>query len=189
VVEGVELRRVAEVVDVELDGREALLGHALGAVDAAGDRAGRVVAVAAVGVEPDPVAELPAEQPVDRLARRLPGEVPQRQLDPRERDHEHPRLRAGEDLAAPQLLPAPLHVARVLPEQQRREELDHPDDAARAGVGIRLAEAADSLVGVDPHQGGVPVVGHHRRRDVDDPHRCPPQQQTGSVTAITCHIS
>lgn len=97
------------------------------------DRARRVVAVTAVGVEADPVAELPAEHPVDRLARGLAREVPQRDLDPGQGDHEHPALGAGEDLVAAQLLPAPLDVARVLADQEGCQKFDHSDDGARAG--------------------------------------------------------
>jgi hypothetical protein len=131
-----------------------------------------------------PVAELPAEQPVNRLTRSLAREVPQRQLDAAHRDHEHARLRAGEDAAA-QLLPAPLDVARVLADQQVLQGMDQADDAAGTGVRVRLAVAGEALVGVDPHQRGLPVVGDHGRSDIDDPHASP----IGRVTNATYHIS
>ena len=100
-----------------------------------------VIAVAAIGIEADAVAELPAKQPIERLAGGLRRKVPQRNLDAAQRNEEDAALRAREDMIAAELLPAIFDIARILADQFGFEFGDEPDDRGRAGVGIGLAIA------------------------------------------------
>ena len=72
----VELGGVAQIVDIEFERGEPFGDHALGAGRAAPRRAGLVVPVATVGIEPYAVAELAAEQTIERLARGFGRKVP-----------------------------------------------------------------------------------------------------------------
>src|SRR5688500_15602028 len=95
----------------------------------------------------DGFAAAAAEEAPYRLSRQLTGEVPQGDVDGRDRPH----LRAGPAGVGDgdeHVLPQPLDVARVLADQQRRQVL--LDDGALALTArIRLAEADDALIGVD----------------------------------------
>ena len=100
-----------------------------------------IIAVAAIGIEANAIAELPAEQPVERLASGLRRNVPERNLDAAQRDEEDAALRAREDVISAELLPAILDIARILADQFGFEFGDQADDRGRAGVGIGLAIA------------------------------------------------
>src|SRR5579871_5949258 len=97
---------MAQIVDIELEGGEAVGNHPSRAGGATLGRAGRFVAVAAVRVQPYAVAELAAEHAVERLARGFGGKIPEGQLDPAQRNQEDARLRAREDMVAAELFPA-----------------------------------------------------------------------------------
>src|SRR6202044_2123877 len=88
----IELCRVAKVVDVEFERREALLHHTLRPRRTAVRRARGVIAVAAIGVEANAIAELPAKQPVEGLASGLRCNVPERNLDAAQRNEKDPAL-------------------------------------------------------------------------------------------------
>ena len=133
-------------------------------------RAGRFVAVAAVGVEPNAIAELAAEHTVERLARGLGGEIPEGDLDAAQRDQEDARLRAREDVIAAELFPAMFDIARILADELLLELRDEADDRCCAGVGIGFAVADEAFVGVDAHQRRLTVIGDDRGLDVDDLH-------------------
>ena len=122
----------------------------------AGLRAARLARVG-VAIHAHPVAEFSAEHLVDRNAVGLAGEVPERDLD------------RGDAAALPavpaELLDAPeqpVDVAGVLAEQPA---LQHEGEGG-AGAVAHLAEADDSLVGVDLQQRGR----ERRADDLGDPH-------------------
>ena len=73
-------------------------------------------------------------------------------------------------MIAAELLPAIFDIARILADQFGFELGDQANDRARAGVGVGLAIARQSLVGVDPHQRRVAVVGDDGGLDVHDLH-------------------
>ena len=117
VVRYIELGRVAQIVDIEFYRRKSIGDHAPSPGSAALGRAGLIVPVAAVGIEPYAVAELAAEQAIERLAGSFGGKVPQGDLDPAQRDQEDARLRAGKDMVAAELFPAIFDIARVLADE------------------------------------------------------------------------
>ena len=132
---------MAKVVDVEFERGEALLHHPPRPRRATLRRARGIVAIAAVGIEADAVAELAAEQPVEGLARGLRRKVPQRDLDAAQRDQEDAALRAREDMIAAELLPAIFDIARILADQFGFQFRNQANDRACAGVGIGFAIA------------------------------------------------
>ena len=159
-------RDVVGVGDADdLDRVVAGLGDDAAALD---DRLGRAalvdgvhVAEAEMGVGAQMVAHLAAEQAPDRHAEGFPEDVPQRDLDARDRRHavdaEPPEAVARHDLVAL------LDVAGVLPDQQRLEVFEGADDGARLPFQRRLAPAEQAgLVGLDPHEH---PVAHFRVAD------------------------
>ena len=142
---------LAERPPAELDRREALLAERR---DRLGDLLGRVRhQPGRVGA--DPVVLDGAEQLADRLAERLPLDVPERDVDAADRVDRDPAA-ADEDHAAIHLVPEPLDVERVLADQQLAQALRDRVRAGRVherrdGLGRRvdLADAGDPLVGVD----------------------------------------
>ena len=167
---GVELGWVAQIVDIEFDRRESIGDHAPRPGGAALGRAGRLVPVAAVGIEPYAVAELAAEQAEERLARSFGGKVPQGDLDAAQRNQEDARLRAGEDMVAAELFPAMFDIARILADELVLELRDEADDRGSAGVGIGFAVADEAFIGVDAHQRRLTVIGDDGGLYVDDFH-------------------
>ena len=96
-----------------------------------------------------------AEQLADRLAERLPLDVPERDVDAADRV-DRDSAAADEDDAAIHLVPEPLDVERILTDQQPAEAVRdrvraRSADERRDGLGRRVdfADAGDPLVGVD----------------------------------------
>ena len=125
----------------------------------------------AVAVEADAVAELAAEQLVDRHAERLAREVPEGDLDAGHRRDRRAGHRAVEEAGAAHLLEEHIHVERVLADDVLLEGVDHRR-AALAAVDA-LAVADHPLVRVDAHVGRVAVPLHLCRADVRDLHDTP----------------
>src|SRR4030095_5370817 len=117
----------------------------------------------------------PAHQLVDRHAQRLAGEVPQRQLDPRDRllGRAVWRLTDG----AVQIEVVLLDGGRSLPDQALTEVLYQTDQAARDAVRSELAVAREPCVGADRAEVPGPRRGepvrHHERLDSGDFHIAP----------------
>ena len=97
-------------------------------------------------VDADLVAHLAAEQLVDRNARGLAGDVPERVLDGGDRG-----AIGLERAALADLHHAALDVGRVEPDQ-RVLEMEHPGLEVGLGV-LDLAEAIEALVGDDADDG------------------------------------
>lgn len=97
----------------------------------------RILREAAIGVELDALAHGAADQLVDRLSRRLAADIPQRDVDARER-------RGLDRPAAPErvtvhALPAPFAVARIGADDQLLQVLHRPRQ--RVGLGRQGAFA------------------------------------------------
>ena len=140
VVDRVELRRMVQIVDVEFERGKPLADHPPGPGRATLCGAGRVVAVAAIGVEADAVAKLAAKHPVERLARCLGCDIPQGHLQPGQGNQEDTRLRTGKDVAAPDFLPAIVDIAGVLANQLGFQLGYQSHDRGGSGIGVRLSE-------------------------------------------------
>ncbi len=111
-------------------------------------------------VDTHAVADLAAEQPVDREPRRLAREVPQRHLD---RAHRRPVGLEGAALA--DLEHHPLDEGRVLADQ-RLAEIEH--EGLEVGlVLLDLAVAAEALVGDEANDR---VLADYRAAEIDDLH-------------------
>ena len=107
------------------------------------------------------VAPGAAEQRMDGLARRLAGDVPERDLDAADGMDRRPPP-AVIERALVHLLPEPADLQRVLPDQQRGEPVAElvgggrlDDRLGDGGRGIDLAQAGDAFVGMDAHQHAV----------------------------------
>ena len=120
----IQLVWVIRVVKIELDRRETLFPHLGGALV--------VVVVRTVHVQPDPVPELAAQEPVHRDALGLARQVPEGDLDPGEcRDGRAART-AHENVLTANELETGVHVPRV-----------HADDHFRHVAGRRPPSAVD----------------------------------------------
>ena len=130
----------------------------------------------------NPLPAEPAEQLGDRDAERLPLEVEERDLDPGDRVGADPAPVAGELLHP---VDEPLRAERVLADEELRQlRLDDRPDRRQRRSGS-LADADDTLVGVDLHEqprSGQPRpagpdegLAHRRAHgncmDAGDPHR------------------
>ncbi len=145
-----------------LEGAIAALDHLARPLDQRGgvDRLvdGPHVAEAEVGIDAHPVAHLAAEQTPDRHAEMLAEDVPERDLDARDGAH-------ADGAEPPEALllhdaDGLLDVARVAPDQQRRQVLDGADHGARLPFERRLAPAEQArIVGLDPHEHPVAHLG------------------------------
>jgi hypothetical protein len=102
---------------------------------------------ARVRVDADAVASRPTQQFMDRHAKRLALDVPQRLVDARQR--------AREDRAAPvermaiDRLPVMDHAAGILTDQVGRDLLHRLGTGQGSPLGDRLTKSNDALVGVD----------------------------------------
>ena len=129
----------------------------------------------AVGVHAHRVAELAAEQAVDRHAVVLADEIPERGLDARDRVVDDARRRPRARAAPAQLGPQAVDVARVLADQQRRQ-VAH--DRGQAGCAEALADPRETLgLGVHAHEGPVVVRLDDGGVHSGDPHRGPSFQR------------
>ena len=81
-----------------------------------------------VAVDAHPLARRPAEQVVDRHAEPLALQIPQREVDPGDRAHDH--LPGRPERAAGELAPPVLDPRRVLPDQQLAEVVEDAEHAA-----------------------------------------------------------
>jgi hypothetical protein len=171
VVDRVELRRVAQIVDVEFQCGEAFRHHAARARCTALRRSRCLIAVAAIGIEPYAVAELAPEHAVERLAGGFRRHVPQSHFEPGQGDEKDAGLRAGKHMIAADLVPTVFDVARILADEFRLQLRDQSDDCRRTCVGIGFPIAGDAGVRIDTDQGRLAVVRDHRRLDIHDLHR------------------
>ena len=143
----------------------------------------------AVGVEPDAVPQLAAQQVVDREAQGLPLDIPQGDVHPAQgHRRQAPRPQVG--VAPVVLLPQLLALKGVLAQQALAQQLDGPgaQEAAAAGGVAGFAPAVDAFIGVDAHEGPVPLEGagvvrvpgpDHVSLDIGDFHSlCPPEWLT-----------
>jgi hypothetical protein len=113
-----------------------------------------------VAVDPHPLARRPAEEVVNGNAEPLPLEVPERNVDPGDRAHDH--LSGRPECAANHLAPPVLDPRRVLPDQQVAEVVEDAEHAASATGEARLADPCQPLVGADEHdEHGVVVARTH----------------------------
>jgi hypothetical protein len=112
------------------------------------------VRLGGVRVAPDAIAELAAEHLIDRHVVSLTREIPQGHLDAA---HAATLARVAAELL--DLPEQPVDVARILVQQPA---LEH-QRVLRAGAVADLAEAIDSLVGVDADQRARHRRPRHRR--------------------------
>ena len=139
-----------------------------------------------IGVEPDAVPQLAAQQVVDRQAQGLPLDIPKGHVHAAKgHRRQAPRSQVGE--APIVLLPQALALKRVLPYQALAQQLDGSgaQEAAAPGRVAGFAPAVDAFIGVDAHEGPVPLEGagvvrvpglDHVSLDVGDFHGlCPPE--------------
>ena len=170
VLEGALGRRIAVVVDV--------VGVLAGVL--AGGSVRRHRPGIDIGIGADAVVELPADEPVDGLARRLAEDVPDRDLDAAEHPHHRDIGPLGEagGVHAPE---QGLDVVRVLTRNETLERvLDHPArDIAGEGDAVALPDALDAVVGRhlhdDPERAADTGRGYrHPGRDVLQLHVVPP---------------
>jgi hypothetical protein len=155
VVVGVELGRVVHLVQVELDGGKAHVHHLAGLV---GIGLRRIVAASvAIGIDADAVAELAAQEGIDRQPRGAAHRIRARS---RCGVRAVSRLRRGGHRRTParaQLFVEALHVHGILADEQRVPGRHDPLDAVAA---------MDTLAGAD--QDHVRPHAHHARKS-----RCP----------------
>ncbi len=90
-------------------------------------------------VDAHPLARRAAEEVVDRDAEPLPLEIPERDVDPGDRAHDH--LPGRPERAAHHLAPPVLDLRRVLPDEQVAEVVEDPEHAPPAPAEARLADA------------------------------------------------
>lgn len=130
----------------------------------------RAVAVAGV-VDADLVAARPAEQRVDRHARGLAEQVPERDVDRGDRADLRARALVADQRHQAALERAVVQVdaPRVAAEQVGRRDLVHVA-AYRLGVEAGLAEADQALVGVHAHPGEMRPLRGRDRVDGCDAH-------------------
>ncbi len=133
---------------------------------------GEILAGVAVAVEADAVAELAAEEPVDRHAERLAGQVPEGDLDPGHRGHGRAGHRPVEELCAAHLLEERSTLSGFSPMMELLEGVDHLRTALAAVDALAVAD--QPLVGVDADVGRVAVPLDLRGADVGDLHAALP---------------
>ena len=103
----------------------------------------------------------PPEQLIDRHAERLALDIPERDVDGRERGATAPS--DGEEAAAGQGLPEMLDAEGILPDQQWLEMLDRASDGQLAPGQAGLADAGDAFIGIDDDERGNSET--HPKRD------------------------
>ena len=174
--EGIQLEGLVAGLDGGPGSRAILLG-------------GAAAEEPAVGVEPDAVPQLAAQQVVDREAQGLPLDIPKGHVHAAQgHRRQAPRSQVGETPVV--LLPHLLALKRVLAQQALAQQLDGSgaQEAAAAGGVAGFAPAVDAFIGVDAHEGPVPLEGagvvrvpgpDHVSLDVGDFHGlCPPEWLT-----------
>ncbi len=148
---------------VDLEGSKAVrVGLEVGGAICPGAGIGEI-ALWAVRIERDVVAELPAQQLVDGLAEQLAGEIPQRHVDAREHLHFAAALREdGEHVVV-----VDADGQRVLADQPQMRQA-----AAAGGVGgdggahmravdvTAFAIAGDTGIGIDADEAEAAVEPH-----------------------------
>ena len=181
VVERALRRRVAVVVDVT----RVLSGAAVGR-----NRLG-----VEIGIRADAVVELPADELVDRLLRRLAEDVPHRDLDPAEHAHHRDVGPLGEACGV-HAAEQGLDVVRVLARDVTLEGvLHHPArDVAGEGDAVALPDPLDAVVGGHLHddpERPADTVGRdgHPSADVPDLHAFSPSAGWSRFTAPGREVS
>ena len=116
-----------------------------------------------VVVEAHLVAELAAEQDVGRRVEQLACQVPQRHLDAAHRPLLRVRAAVGVAVAGVQAI----DLQRIFADEDLLEPMDRLPDA-ETGRTVRLGDAGDAGVGVDPDQRVGPRALQHHRLDVGD---------------------
>ena len=105
------------------------------------------------------VAELAAQQLVDRHSGGASHNVPEGDVDSRHGPREIPGAVAAKTLGRIHLFPQRLDPAGVLAEQDGPEQVEeHGLHYARRHHGVRLAPSGEALVGRDLHKQGLPVA-------------------------------
>ncbi len=137
--------------------------------------------IPAVGVGLDALAHRPAEQVVDGLAQSFADDIPAGRLEggyPRAHHLSGPR-----EVVAAHLLDEILDAEGVVPDHVPRGGLPQVPDQ---GLGVvdhpRLAQAGQTLVGVEPHDGEVAPVG------ADNECRCVRNLHAFSSTVVSAGI-
>src|SRR5829696_1695922 len=154
------------LVDVELErvkaeGDDLLCPLSVG-------RGREVLARVAVAVEADCVPELAAEELIDRQAERLPGKIPEGDLDPGHRRDRCPRHCPVEELGPSHLLEKHVDVERALAKDGVLQRVDHLRTAFATVDALPVAD--DTLVGEDADVGRVAVPLDLRGADIGDLH-------------------
>ena len=142
------------VVDIELD-RAIAFGHRFQRLIAEGSRA-VFFAEVAIGIETDLIAELAAEQLVDRHAQRLAHDVMQSVIDAGEGEDQRRVARAAITPSPAQLLIDEVDVEWVFADDQVAQSQDggFGGEAGESGTArVALARAGDAFVGVDADEG------------------------------------
>ena len=109
-----------------------------------------------VAVDAHLLARRAAEEVVDRDAEPLPLQIPERDVDPGDRAHDH--LPGRPERAAHHFAPPVLDLPRVLPDQQLAEVVEDAEHAAAPPAEARLADPRQPLVGADEHDDDGVVV-------------------------------
>ena len=142
--EGIQLEGLVAGLDGGLGSRAILLG-------------GAAAEEPAVGVEPDAVPQLAAQQVVDRAPQGLPLDIPQGNVHAAQgHRRQAPRPQVG--VAPVVLLPQLLALKGVLAQQALAQHLDGPgaQEAAAAGRVAGLPPSMDAFIGVDADEGPGP---------------------------------
>jgi hypothetical protein len=109
-----------------------------------------------VAIDAHLLAGRAAEEVVDRNAETLPLQIPERDVDPGDRAHDH--LPGRPEGAAHHLAPPVLDLPGVLPDQEVAEVVEDAEHATPAPTEARLADARQPLVGADEHDDDRIVV-------------------------------
>ena len=132
---------------------------------------------AVVRIADDLVADLAAQQIVDRHAQRLALDIPQRHVDGG--NGRGLNALSRKESAPVELLPDVLGVERALSDQQRFEVLQGADHGQFPAGESRLTHAIDTLVRVDHEEEEVAMTAPDRKGfDIGDFHALSPVRTT-----------
>ena len=153
-------------VNINLQGREAACNNILNnSLDLSKIHARLDLAV---GIDANGIAEFAAHEFVDWHAQRLTLEVPQRNLNARQRGNQRAAGAAIEHIAAPQPFKDRIDLEWVAPNQLAAQLVN---DCKRLVAAVyTLAQASDPFVRLDPHPQMHAVAGAGRRLDRRDLH-------------------